>query len=157
MIFMANGCAAALAVTVEKEDILKQGFDSLVELESILSENNLSIDDFAQIANHIELHYGGDTVLTDEQLETIAFDYDIDNDVLRHSLILYRLFRIDFDDSYKLDISLGYHNDDNGDIYDTVSGAFFAIDFGDVYQVSDKAKAMEKDIPFELSQFVVHG
>lgn len=154
---MANGHAAAFAITIEQEDIIKQGFDSLVGLVSMLYENNASMNEFAQITSHIHLNYDEESALTDEQYQDVSEHFDMDEDVLRQGLILYGMFRIEFHERYSINITLDYHSDDDGDIYDAVSDAFFTLDFGDVYQVTDKAKAMQEDIPFELSQFVVYG
>jgi len=154
---MGMGHAPVCVITVEKEDIIKQGFTSLIKLEELLAEHNETIDSFAQIVEYVELNYGMDTALSSHDLQDIGDEFGVNKSILRHSLTLFRQFQSDFNKKYKLNITLGYHNEEQGDIYDDVSGGYFTINFGDVYEVTEQAKNMQKDIPFEISQFVVFG
>lgn len=155
---MGMGHAPVCVITVEKEDIIKQGFTSLIKLEELLVEHNETIDSFAQIVEYVELNYGIDTALSYHDLQDVANEFDVNKSILRHSLTLYKHFQSDFNEKYKLNIALGYHDQkERGDIYDDVSGGYFTIAFSDVYEVTEQAKNMQKEIPFEISQFVVFG
>ena len=153
---MAMGHNPVCVITVEKEDIIKQNFTSLIKLEELLVEHDETIDTFAQIIEYVELNYGIATELSCNALQDVGDEFGINRSVLRHGLTLYRHFQLDFNEKYELNIALGYHDKkERGDIYDDVSGGYFVIDFGDVYEVTEQAKNMQKDIPFEISQFVV--
>jgi len=155
---MGMGHAPVCVITVKKEDIIKQGFTSLIKLEELLAEHNETIDSFAQIVEYVELNYGTATTLLYDELQDVGNEFGVKMGILLHGLTLYKQFQLDFNEKYKLNIALGYHDKkEQGDIYDDVSGGYFAIDFGDVYEVTEQAKNMQKDIPFEISQFVVFG
>ena len=140
---MAMGHAEAFVITVAKEDLIKQNFTSLIELEEMLVEHNETMDSFARAVSYLR-NSGG---------RYVPKSY-MDVNVLKQGLTLYNRFQSDFNEKYKLTIMLGYHNSEQESIYDEAYGdGYFTINFGDVYEITEQAKNMQKEIPFEISQF----
>ena len=79
---MAMGHAPVCVITVEKEDIIKQGFTSLIKLEELLAEHNETIDSFAQIVEYVELNYGIDTALSSHDLQEIRDTFGVNKSIL---------------------------------------------------------------------------
>ena len=46
---------------------------------------------------------------------------------------------------------------DIGSCYDDVDGVYYSLVFEEVFSVSEKAKELEKTIPYDMSFFVTYG
>ena len=55
-------------------------------------------------------------------------------------------------------LCVGYHpSSDIGSCYDDVDGFYYSLVFDEVFAVSEKAKELEKTIPYDMSFFVTYG
>lgn len=55
----------------------------------------------------------------------------------------------------KLELGLGYHESDNGDIYDDVKGKFWYVD--GYYQISPSGQKFQKVLDIEVVGYVTYG
>lgn len=155
---MGMGHAPAFAVTVNQDDIEKMNFTTYRVFMDIIEKNDLSFDSVAQIIAQVSNDYDISNTEDMSYLDNIHDEYEVNKDVLKTIIHTYLNFHNEFRNKYNMYIYIDYHNqEDDGDRYDDIGGAFFSLDFGEVYQTSDNAKRLQQDIPFEISQFVVFG
>jgi hypothetical protein len=63
-----------------------------------------------------------------------------------------------FKEKTGLTLCVGNHpSSDIGSCYDDVDGFYYSLVFDEVFAVSEKAKELEKTIPYDMSFFVTYG
>lgn len=67
-------------------------------------------------------------------------------------------FQDAFEERFSMEIFLEYHDQDaHGDIYDDVDGGYFALNFNQTHRLTEEAKNLQKELPFEIVQYVTFG
>lgn len=70
----------------------------------------------------------------------------------------YLKFIRQFKEDTGIAIELFYHDgENNGSRYDGIDGATWALNFGNVYQMTPEAQALQNYLPFETQWFVEYG
>lgn len=137
---MAMGFGANFAIVIDNEKLEEMNLGSYTNLLQALKERNVSMDSFASSIYHDDMFYDEDG----EEVKDQDFLYGV-----------YKAFLEEFKEKTGIDINLCHHSaDDDGDCYDEVDGAYFELDFGDVYQLTPEAKALQKTAGFEMKFFV---
>lgn len=141
--FMGMGYGANWTLAVDEEALSKsQDYQNFI---AVLKKNKADKDSFAQF-------YAFDSGFENadgEELDLKAQDEIMD---------VYRKFQSEFKEKFGITIDVGYHSkDDHGDRYDEVDGAYFEVEFDDVYEMTPKAKAFKEEFPFEAKYFVHYG
>lgn len=155
---MGMGYAPAFVVEIDKVDLEKTGLKSYKEFLNMVEESGMDFDQIAQIIEEVEREYGIDGGTDSPYIEELCDNYGIRNDEYVDIAKAFINFRDEFNQKYGLSINCGYHDvSERGDRYDDIDGGFFYLDFGEIYELSDKAKMLQKDVPFQISQFVVFG
>lgn len=137
---MPSGFAPVFVITPTQEDIAKLNMVTYNTFLNELEKQQIELDTYGQYKL--------------EQVDKEEFE---DGDV---ELVdaAYEAFQKEFHDEYKINIHVNHHNkSDDGDIYDGVEGAYFALEYLDVYELTDNAKKLKEVLPFDFAQFVVYG
>ena len=141
---MGMGYAANISEVIEVEEIKKLKLESFAKFEEALKESRVSLD---VLASHLQF----DSDITFE-------DDDIDEDRANKIVVLYESFVEEFKKKYKIGLHLNYHDqEDVGSRYDEVDGAFFELDFTDMYELTEAAKKLKQKVSFEMKAFVSYG
>ena len=114
---MSSGYAANCAWTMSWENIKGIVPKEAKELEELISPHNISIDDICHAYQY-------------EELKELCEDYEGDCDDFTDSVeVIVRSLTKEFKKITHLDITFYHHDMDNeGDVYDDVSGGYFVID-----------------------------
>lgn len=139
---MGMGYIAAFDIVVEKKELEKLNMKTLQSLFNTLKKYAVSLEDLARA-----LYYNDALGLENEEEEKEIFN------------ALYA-FQEEFKALTNMNIYLNYHNSsDDGDRYDQVDGAYFALDFVEVYELTSNAKRLKQiqDVDFDIKSFVVFG
>lgn len=134
---MGMGYAGAFVIKVEHKDLWNTELESFKKFIRTLEDKEITLDEFA---SYIEYEYM-DKAMNDTELA-------------------YRQFVEDFHNEFGIGIFLGYHDSLNhGDRYDEVTGHYFGLNFGDIYQKTNRAKRLEETLGknLKISQFVTFG
>lgn len=157
---MANGHAAAFAVTVEENDIGKLQLETFDALQNCLQDSHISMDTLASFIKDAMLDYPSTYVLEEQQEEEkenmLEHMSEAEADAYMTGVSVYNNFCRQFEETYGIKIWLDFHGDAQGDVYDEVEGAFWQLCFHDVYTVTQRAQEMAGDIPFDISRFVIY-
>lgn len=141
---MGMGYSANLEIVINESEIKKLNIGSFNTFLSTLNKVGVTLDQFAQAEE-----------LLDELSEIVG---DIPQQDEEELLTIYSQFKKDFASKTGINIDLRYHNRlDDGDRYDEVDGAFFALEYSDVYKMSPEAKELAKTAHFDFASFVSFG
>lgn len=142
---MAMGYGANTAEVITLEDVKKLELEAFRLLEATLQDLGISWDDFGEMVAF-------DSVLHDKD------DNIISKDIEKELIDLLGAFYKEFQKETGIGIELCFHNkENNGDRYDEVEGAFFGLNFGDVYTLSPEAKKLKERLFFDTKYFVNYG
>ena len=137
---MGMGYGANMAVVITTEEILKLELPSFLKLYALLEQHEVELDELASC---------------------IAYNDTLDNiseSEGEEIFLTYEAFQQDFKELTGIGIELSYHSSNNeGDYYDDVDGGYFALDWSDVYVMSDKAKDLKEKVQFECQYYVTYG
>lgn len=137
---MGMGYSGASAIVIDTEKVEGMNLATYQNLVNKLDEFDSSIGALAQAIDR-EYYI--------EDLE------DEENDEL---FTLYEAFKEEFKSVTGVGVELAYHDrQDDGSRYDQVDGAFFALDYRDVYELTPAAKKLKETAGFEEKYFVVFG
>lgn len=139
---MGMGSAAASALVVERDDLKELKLESFKTFEAHLIEANVDFDDVAIVRSGFR---------------EVDLNED-DQEELDVALELFEKFVKEFRIKYGLNIELDYHDqEDEGDRYDDLDGAFFCLDFHEVYTLTPQASVLNSIAPIERKAFTVWG
>lgn len=139
---MGMGYIAAFDIVVEKKELEKLNMKTLQSLFNVLKKYEVSLEDLARA-----LYYNDALGLENEEEEKEIFN-------------ALHAFQEEFRVLTNMNIYLNYHNSsDDGDRYDQVDGAYFALDFLEVYELTPNAKRLKQiqGVDFDIKSFVVFG
>ena len=152
------GHAPVFVVEIERNNVTKLGLPTHRTFLDTLIKHGVSFDEFAQIVDEIYRSYDIPNDDDSEYIDDMSDNYDVEKESLRDIIASYKAFRDEFRNKYGLFIDCAYHDaSEEGDCYDDIDGGYYRLDFSEIYQLSDKAKTLQKDAPFQISQFVVFG
>ena len=138
---MSMGHSAVFSVVIEEEDLEKLKLEELSLFYQAVEDAGTTVENVA-----IVVRFG---------------DYDIDDlyvDNPRPVADAYEKLREAFKARTGLELFLNTHNsEDEGDIYDDVSGCFWELSFSDVYMLTPEAEKLQETIPFDIQHYVVFG
>jgi hypothetical protein len=138
---MSNGFAAASAIVISEEDVKK-----------------IIPNEFEKVTNALEMYQVtfAELAVAAEREEEID---EAEEGASEEILCAWKEAQEAFQDETNISLFIGFHNsDDEGDIYDGVSGVFFSLPMLEVLHYSPAAKELnKKDIYPEFTQWVVHG
>lgn len=141
---MGMGYGAGMAVVIDPEQLLKiipEEYNSLVVL---MEDLEMELEALAQ------------SIFYDDDLSSYVENLS-DNDIEKIYLAYESLLNA-FNNKTNLSLFLNYHNPDDGDQYDDVSGAFFELSFTETYQLSPEAQVLHNcGVEFDLKFFVNYG
>lgn len=154
---MGQGYTAGFSIHITNEDVDKLELESYNEFVNQLKLEGVTFDAFAEIVQYIEMHYTAETPV-DTYVGQIAIDFEEKEESIKCLLVKYNAFKEEFKLATKISIWLNYHNQDTqGDLYDDIDGGFFALNYDEVYVLSDAAKELQKVTSFQTAHFVVYG
>lgn len=138
---MSMGHSAVFSVIIEEEDLEKLKLEELSLFYQAVEDAGTTVENVAIV---------------------VRFDdYDIDElyvDDPRPVADAYEKLREAFKARTGLELFLNIHNsEDEGDIYDDVSGCFWELSFSDVYMLTPEAEKLKETIPFDIQHYVVFG
>lgn len=162
---MGVGYSGAFAINIDTDDIKKLKLKSYDEFLKVMDEQGVNLDEFANFIydEQIEHILQGTKDISDlfpkEETEDVFYKVGVSEYNWHKVSVAYRNFVNDFEEKQGIAIRLNYHNsDDCGDRYDEVYGAFFCLDFCDVFQQTDNANKLEAlGVFFDIAHFVVFG
>ena len=157
---MGMGYSADFAVTIEKGILEKIGLASYDNFIKTLKSEGVDLSEFAVFAQDEDLSYITIVLESDDEIAKGLVEKgeytEIDN-----VTAAYLKFVREFEDKYNMRIHLNYHDCElYGDRYDDVDGAYYSIDFYDIFTETDEAKKFQEDAGFshyEISRFVTFG
>ena len=134
------GHSAVFSVVIEEEDLEKLKLEELSLFYQAVEDAGTTVENVAAVVRFK--------------------DYDIDDlyiDAPRPVVDAYNKLREAFKARTGLSLFLNYHDSDEGDIYDDVSGCFWELSFSDVYMLTPEAEKLQETIPFDIQHYVVFG
>lgn len=136
---MPMGYGAVFAVNVKIEDLEKLNMPTYQAFIEKLKAEGSNLDEYAHCLRHeTEEKYEGKDIKGIHQ----AFED----------------FRNAFEERFNMEIFLEYHNkDEEGSVYDEVDGGYFALNFKQTYRLTKEAENLQKELPFEIVQYVTFG
>ena len=138
---MSMGHSAVFSVVIEEEDLEKLKLEELSLFYQAVEDAGTTVEDVATVVRFE--HYDIEDLLVDDP-------YPVAD--------AYEKLREAFKARTGLELFLNYHNsDDDGDIYDDVSGCFWELSFSDVYMLTPEAEKLQETIPFDIQRYVVFG
>ena len=151
---MSMGHSAVFSVIIEEEDLEKLKLEELSLFYQAVEDAGTTVEAVAIVVrfndydnDDIEAMYYEDDPTQDEVLERT-----------RPIINAYEKLREAFKARTGLELFLNHHNsDDEGDIYDDVSGCFWELSFSDVYMLTPEAEKLQETIPFDIQHYVVFG
>lgn len=151
---MSMDSAAAFAITLDN-DAVGEGITSYDNFVEALDTAGITLDRFAQLNAEYELDNERDAQFAWEELE--ADDEDVTQDEFGDLAATFLTFVNDFATEHGMGLSLGFHDEDTGSVYDEVDGAFWHVDFSDVYQLTPAAEKLSEQKPLVISLFTTFG
>lgn len=144
---MGMGFGAGFVLKLDKEKVETMVAEPFAVFAALLEAHGLDFGTFAAEHNSDEIIFEFENVeegKEDEAQEEVLAAFEKVKDL--------------FKEKTGLSLCLGYHaSDDVGSCYDEVDGAYYALDFNEAYNVSEKAEALKETIPFDMSFFVAYG
>lgn len=152
---MSMGHAGAFAIVIEDEDLKKLNLEELLLFYQAVEAAGATVENVANVVMYDD--YDEDTYV-----DNMYYDDDLTEDEVlertRPIIEAYEKLREAFKAHTGLELFLSHHNsEDEGDIYDGVSGCFWALSFSDVYMLTPEAKKLKETIPFDIQHYVVFG
>lgn len=153
---MSMGHAGAFAIVIEEEDLKKLNLEELLLFYQVVEAAGATVENVANVVMY------DDYANEDTYVDNMYYDDDITEDEIvertRPIIEAYEKLREAFKARTGLELFLSNHNsEDDGDIYDGVSGCFWSLSFSDVYMLTPDAKKLKETIPFEIQHYVVFG
>lgn len=145
---MGQGYGANFTMKLDAEKVEAMVAEPLAEFLALLEEYGLAYGDFAREYNMEEI------VLEFEKVEEVKAATKAQEKVLSAFKQVTDLFK----KKTGLSLCVNYHpSSDIGSCYDDVDGVYYSLEFDEVFSVSEKAKELEKTIPYDMSFFVTYG
>lgn len=144
---MGQGYGANFTMKLDAEKVEAMVAEPLAEFLALLEEYGLEYGDFAS-------EYPKDEVV-------LEFENVKEGKVAKAQEKVLSAFK-QVTDLFKkktgLSLCVNYHpSSDAGSCYDDVDGVYYSLVFEEVFTVSEKAKELEKTIPYDMSFFVTYG
>lgn len=134
---MSMGYISNVVVEIEDSELEKLELETYKEFTKTLKSENFDINDFALY----------------RQYRTMSSSYDEVKITKVNNA--YNLFINEFEEVYNMSLTIDHHDSEvRGGSYDDIDGVFYALDFNQVYRLSEKAQTLDLDASFKMSQFV---
>lgn len=142
---MAMGHSACFDVVIEVEKLKEIVPHEWEKFNSFLEEKEeASFDEFVRAYTTDDNECDG---LTQEEYE--------------EAIQLLEKLQQAFNEKTGIDLYVAYHDNENqGDRYDEVEGAFFGLEWSNVYTLTPKAEKLQKEFgvdAFDIKRYVVYG
>lgn len=138
---MGMGYGACFEWTVSEESVKKTCEEEYGIVDKLLAKYEVVWEDLARAIRYDDVI----DELEDNESDEVYFAY---NQLVKR-----------FKEQTDLTLELGYHNrEDDGDRYDEVDGHFFAVNFGEIYELTPVGKkAKEQGIDIKVKTYVSYG
>lgn len=137
------GHGAVFAVTTKQKDLEKLNMKTYQTFTNKLEQHEVPLDELGQLIYNEE-----------DQPDPEMFE----NEGLKQVVEAFNTFQEDFSKTFGITIHLDYHDSsESGDKYDDVDGAHYTLNYLDVYELTDNAKRLQKNLPFGITQYVTYG
>ncbi len=128
-------CSEWVISNEKVKEIVSNEYDKFIK---VLLNNDISIEEFAMEAQFIDEIIAGLKDLKKALPDDVVWD-----DFCSEAGLAYEELIKAFKDKTDIRIYLKYHDQEvDGDRYDEVDGAFFVLDWNDMYQLTPEAKAL---------------